>query len=42
MDFEYTPIDESMGPQLDEPLTMGFNSALAELAAAVQARTLSN
>jgi uncharacterized protein YndB with AHSA1/START domain len=42
MDFEYTPIDESMGPQLDEPLTVGFNSALAELAAAVQARTPSN
>lgn len=42
LDFEYTPTDESMGPQLDEPLTMGFNGALAELATAVQARTHSS
>ena len=42
LDFEYTPTDESMGPILDEPLTMGFNASLAELAAAVQARTPSS
>ena len=42
LDFEYTPTDESMGPMLDEPLTMGFNGALAELAAAVQVRTPSS
>jgi len=42
MDFEYTPIDESMGAQLDEGLTMGFNGLLAEFSAAVEARTLSS
>ena len=39
MAFEYTPTDESMGTQLDEGLTMGFNAVLAELSAAVEART---
>ncbi|MFT7473786.1 MAG: hypothetical protein ACI81L_000701 [Verrucomicrobiales bacterium] len=42
MDFEYTPIDESMGAQLDEGLTMGFNGVLAEFAATVEARALSS
>jgi uncharacterized protein YndB with AHSA1/START domain len=41
-DFEYTPTDESMGPLLDEGLTMVLNGNLAELDAAVQARTPSS
>jgi len=41
-DFEYTPTDESMGPLVDEGLTMALKRTLAELTAAVQARAPSS